>query len=301
MAPPSKRRPGYDRKAQFGLFASYVIAIGVALVGLLMLIISIVDPAGFSVIRSAGAEVTRPVASSLKSLILGLGNLDEEVSAYVKAGSQNAELRRQVDTNRTKLIEAEAIRQENLRLKRLLRLAEAESDVVGAAHLISSSAGSTTRVARIDLGRSRGVEPGMPVRAPEGLIGRVLRAGSNSADVLMIIDEGNIVPVRRTSDNIPGISQGRGDGTVEIRTLNAERNPFRPGDIVVTSGIGGLYAPNIPVAVVARLEGDKAIGIPLANPARIELAMVQRPYRPPATATAEPQAAPADADNGAAP
>jgi len=301
MAPPSNRRPGYDRKAQFGLFASYVIAIVVALVGLLMLVISIVDPSGFAVIRSTGAEITRPVASGLKSLILGIGNLDEEVSAYINAGSQNADLRRQVDTNRTKLIEAEAIRQENLRLKRLLQLAEAESDVVGAAHLISSTSGSATRIARIDLGQSRGVQPGMPVRAPEGLIGRVLRAGPNSADVLMIIDEGNIVPVRRTTDNIPGISQGRGDGTVEIRPLNAERNPFRPGDIVVTSGIGGLYAPNIPVAVVARLEGDKAVGIPLANPARIELAMVQRPYRPPANGTPETQATPAQAQNASAP
>lgn len=301
MAPPSNRRPGYDRKAQFGLFASYVIAIVVALVGLLMLVISIVDPSGFAVIRSAGAEITRPVASGLKSLILGIGNLDEEVSAYINAGSQNADLRRQVDTNRTKLIEAEAIRQENLRLKRLLKLAEAESDVVGAAHLISSTSGSATRIARIDLGQSRGVQTGMPVRAPEGLIGRVLRAGPSSADVLMIIDEGNIVPVRRTTDNIPGISQGRGDGTVEIRPLNAERNPFRPGDIVVTSGIGGLYAPNIPVAVVARLEGDKAVGIPLANPARIELAMVQRPYRPPAKPAQDTLATPAAAENASAP
>ena len=85
-----------------------------------------------------------------------------------------------------------------------------------------------------------------------------------------------------------GGGNGRGDGTVEIRTLNAERNPFKPGDVLVTSGIGGLYRPNIPVAVVARLEGDRAVAIPLANPSRIELVAVQRPYRP--TAAAGPAA-----------
>ena len=284
MAPPSQRRPGHDRKAQYGLFVSYVIAVVVALVGLLMLIISIADPAGFSALRATGAEVTRPVASGLKSLILGIGNADETVSAYINAGSQNAALRRQVDANRTKLIEADAIREENARLKRLLRLTEVDSDAVGAAHLISSTPGSTARIARIDIGAARGVAAGMPVRAPEGLLGRVLRVGANTADVLMIIDDGNVVPVRRTKDNVPGISRGRGDGTVEIRALNTERNPFKPGDIVVTSGVGGLYRPNIPVAVVARLEGDRAVAIPLANPARIELVAVQRPYKPTAEA-----------------
>jgi rod shape-determining protein MreC len=275
-----------------------VIALAVALVGAGLLVISIADPAGFSALRGGAAETTRPVAEALKRLVLGIGNFDEEASAYINAGSQNAALRRQVDANRTRLIEAEAIRQENLRLKRLLRLSETESDVVGAAHLISSSASSAVRITRLDIGSARGVAPGMPVRAPEGLIGRVVRAGPNTADVLMITDEGNIVPVRRYSDNVPGISRGMGDGTVEIRALNAESNPFKPGDIVVTSGIGGLYRPNIPVAVVARLAGERAIAIPLANPARIELAVVQRLYRPagasvPGTAPATPTAGPA--------
>ena len=304
MAPPRTRRPGYDRKAQYGLFASYVIAVAVAVVGAGLLIISIADPAGFAVLRTAGAETTRPIASSLKSLILGIGNVDEAVSAYVNAGSQNAALRRQVDANRTKLIEADAIKQENERLKRLLKLTEVETDVVAAAHLISSTAGSAARIARIDIGSSRGVMPGMPVRAPEGLIGRVLRAGPNSADVLMIIDDGNVVPVRRTKDNVPGISRGNGDGTVEIRALNTESNPFKPGDIVVTSGIGGLYRPNIPVAIVARLEKDRAIAIPVANPSRIELVAVQHPYRPTQQEAAKDAATsppPASAENASAP
>src|SRR5262245_48735112 len=97
MAPPSKRRPGHDRKAQYGVFVSYVTAIVVVAVGLFMLIISIADPQGFSALRSSAAEVTRPVASGAKSLILGIGNADEAISAYINAGSQNAALRRQVD------------------------------------------------------------------------------------------------------------------------------------------------------------------------------------------------------------
>jgi len=295
MAPPSSRRPGYDRKAQYGLFATYVIAIVGAIVSLLLLVVSIADPAGFNALRAAGNEITRPVAAALRALVMGVGNIDEQIAAYINAGSQNAALRRQVDANRTKLIEADAIRQENIRLKSLLRLTETDAGTVAAGHLINSTASSAARVARLDIGSGNGVQSGMPVRAPEGLVGRVLRTGPNTADVLLLVDEGNVVPVRRTTDNIPGISSGRGDGTVEIRALNTERNPFKPGDIVVTSGIGGIYRPNIPVAIVARLQGDRAIAIPLANPGRVELIVVQRPFRP------EEAAPRADAPAGEAP
>lgn len=292
MAPPRKRRPGYDRKAQYGLFASYVAAITGAIAALFLVILSAADPAGFSVLRGAVAEVTRPVSSTLRSAVLTVGSLDDIIGAYFRAGYQNIALRRQVETNRTKLIEAEAILQENIRLKRLLRLVDEDHGVVATGRLISSTSSSSRRIARLDIGSRRGVSSGMPVRAPEGLVGRVLWTSPNTADVLLLVDSENVVPVRRTRDNIPGISRGLDDGTVEIRPLNADRNPFRPGDIFITSGIGGIYRPNIPVAVAARTDGDRAIAIPLANPGRAELVAVQRPFQPaealaprPATAT----------------
>jgi rod shape-determining protein MreC len=280
MAPPGNRRPGFNRKAQYGLFASYVIAMLGALTGLLLLAISIADPTGFSALRATANEITRPISVNLRALVVGVGNLEESIAAYINAGSQNAALRRQVEANRTRLIEAQAIRQENIRLKELLKLTEADAGIVASGHLISSTSSSSARMARLDMGRNEGIHPGMPVRAPEGLVGRILRAGPSTADVLLLIDEGNVIPVRRTSDNIPGISTGRGDGTVEIRALNTERNPFEPGDVLVTSGIGGIYRPNIPVAIVARKEADKAIAIPLANPSRVELVAIQAPFRP---------------------
>lgn len=295
MAPPRKRRPGYDRKAQYGLFAGYVVAVAGALAALLLVIVSVADPAGFAILRAGVAEVTRPVSSTLRSMVLTVGNIDEIVSAYINAGSQNVGLRQQVEANRTRLIEAEAIRQENVRLKRLLKLADKDTGVVATGHLISSTASSTRRIARLDVGSRRGVEQSMPVRAPEGLVGRILWSGPNTADVLLLTDSENVVPVRRTRDNIPGISQGMDDGTLEVRALNAERNPFRPGDIFVTSGIGGIYPPNIPVAVVARTSGDRAIAIPLANPGRAEFVAVEPTFQSEETRALNQPAAPRNA------
>jgi rod shape-determining protein MreC len=293
MAPPRNRRPGYDRKAQYGLFVSYIFALGGAMIGLLLVATAIFDPSGFSALRALGAEITRPISASTRKVVTSIGSVDEALSAYLRAGSQNAALRREVDANRMKLIEAGAIRQENIRLKALLKLNADDRDVVANGHLISSTASSARRVARLDIGSNSGVQPGMPVRAPEGLIGRVVAVSPNTADVLLLLDAGNVVPVRRLKDNVPGIARGMGDGSIELRALNSERNPFVPGDVLITSGIGGLYRPNIPVAIVARTAADRAIAIPMANPARVELVVVQQPFR----ALPVPAPAPAEAES----
>lgn len=299
MARPPSRRPGYNRKAQYGLFASYVVAVSGAAVGLLMVLVAIFDPTGFSAIRAVTSEVTAPLSTGLNSMVSGIGTIDERIAAYWQAGSQNIALRRQVEADRNAMIEAKAVKQENLRLKKLLRLVDTDESQVLAARLISSSSGSTRRFARLNAGRMQGVRPGMPVRAPEGLIGRVLFTSPNTAEVLLLTDTSNIVPVRRAQDNVPAISTGLGDGSVEVRALSAGRNPFHPGDIVVTSGIGGIYQPNIPVAVIVRVEGEISYGIPLANAARVEAVVVERPFEQVVTRQEGEAAESAPADNAA--
>ncbi|WP_300397054.1 rod shape-determining protein MreC [uncultured Sphingobium sp.] len=278
MARPPSRRPGINRKAQYSLFASYVVAVVGAVAGLLLVVIAIFDPTGFAGLRTVTAEVTRPISVGLKNMVSGISSVDEVLAAYWRAGSQNVALRRQVESDRNRIIEARAIAQENARLKRLLKLVDEDQSDLLTARLISSSSGSPRRFARLNAGRWQGVRPGMPVRAAEGLVGRIDSTTPNTSEVLLLTDTGNIVPVRRANDSVPAISTGGGDGSLEIRALSAGRNPFKPGDLLVTSGIGGIYQPNIPVAVVVRVQGEIAWGFPLANPSRIDAVVVERAF-----------------------
>ena len=278
MARPPSRRPGINRKAQYSLFASYVVAVVGAVAGLLLVVIAIFDPTGFAGLRTVTAEVTRPISVGLKNMVSGISSVNEVLAAYWRAGSQNVALRRQVEADRNRIIEARAIAQENARLKRLLKLVDEDQSDLLTARLISSSSGSTRRFARLNAGRWQGVRPGMPVRAAEGLVGRIDSTTPNTSEVLLLTDTGNIVPVRRANDSVPAISTGGGDGSLEIRALSAGRNPFKPGDLLVTSGIGGIYQPNIPVAVVVRVQGEIAWGFPLANPSRIDAVVVERAF-----------------------
>jgi rod shape-determining protein MreC len=126
----------------------------------------------------------------------------------------------------------------------------------------------------------------MPVRTPDGLVGRVVEAGTSASRVLLVSDRSNIVPARILRSGIPVISTGRGDGTVDIRPLEVGRNPFKRGDIIVTSGTGGLYPPLVPIAKVIRLDDDGALGLPLADPSRASFAIVERVFEPAALAAA---------------
>jgi rod shape-determining protein MreC len=149
-------------------------------------------------------------------------------------------------------------------------------------------------MATLAAGSSSGIAVGQPVRAPDGLVGRVIETGRWASRVLLVTDGASNVPVRLVRDGTPAIAAGRGDGTIELRTLEVGQNPFRAGDILVTSGTGGIFPPNIPVAVVVRPEGDTAIARALADPARADFALVLRPYQPAATAPLD-QAAPPSA------
>ena len=111
-------------------------------------------------------------------------------------------------------------------------------------------------------------------------------SGALASRVLLVSDRASIVPARILRTGQPVISQGRGDGTVDLRPLEVGRNPFRPGDIVITSGTGGLYPPLIPIARVIRLDDDGAIARPLADPGSTSFAVVEQPYEPAAIADA---------------
>src|SRR4028119_696950 len=108
MAPPSTRRPGFSRRAQYGLFLSYVLAVGGVLFAGLLLVIAIVDPSGFNALKGAALDVTSPVSSAGRGVSRFFGGIGGSIGNYVQAGSQNAELKRRLDESRRKLIEAQA-------------------------------------------------------------------------------------------------------------------------------------------------------------------------------------------------
>jgi rod shape-determining protein MreC len=286
MAASAGPRPGWSRRAQYSLFFSFLAVIAGLVIGLILLILSLVAPKSYATVRSVALDATAPITGALSEVTTTATGLFSGAGDYWNAARQNEDLKRQRNALMRRMVEARAILEENKQLKAALQLRESSGKAVAAGRVVGSSFESPRRFAVISVGTSDGVTIGMPVRAPEGLIGRVIESGMLASRVLLVTDRANIVPSRILRGGQPVISTGRGDGTIDVRPLEVGKNPFQPGDVIVTSGTGGLYPPLVPIGKVVRLDDDGAIAIPIADPSRVSFAIVEPPFEPAALAVA---------------
>lgn len=275
MAPPSSRRSGFSKKAQYSLFTGYLLAGAGALLGLGLLALSLWQPSAFAPLRGAATDVVAPAGQVTAATRSGSQGFFASIAGYFNAGTQNAELRREMEVARIRLAEADAVKAENQRLKGLLGLSDGDAKPVAVARLVGSTATSGRRHAYISAGAGDGVQPGMPVVSERGVIGRVLETGRNSARVLLLTDSESVLPVRRANDNIIAFAEGRGDGLLRIRLVNLGVNPLKVGDLMVTSGAGGYYRPGVAVAVIAKITPDGGIAQLIAEPGATNFVAVE--------------------------
>lgn len=298
MAPPAHRRSGVNRKAQLGVFTGYVVAGLGVLFGAALLTISLLRPETFNGLRTMASDAAAPIGVVGAEGRTGAQGVFEAIAGYYRAGSRNAELEEEARIARVRLAEAEAVRQENARLKAVLGLATDDTEPVAVARLIGSTSSSARRLGYISAGRNHGVRPGMPVTSPMGLVGRVLEAGAVSSRVLLLTDSESMVPVRRATDNVVAFAEGRSDGSLRLRLVNLGINPIKPGDVFVTSGAGGLFRPGTAVAIATEITRDGAIAQLVSNPAATDVVVVEPIWQPEAVDTLQgrsPDSSPAPA------
>lgn len=279
MAPPSTRRTGFSKRAQYGTFFGYIAALAGALVGGGVLLVSILDTNAFSGARGLASDVAAPAGTAVAASRSTLHNAGATLYGWATWGVTNARMTRELELARVRLAEARATEEENRRLKALLGLREPGAGEarppVAFARLINSTASSLRRYATISAGRNQGVAAGMPVRSATGLIGRVLEVHASTARVLLITDPESVLPVRRARDGLPAFATGHSDGTLQLRLISLGINPLKRGDVFVTSGSGGLYHPGTAVAVVTDVTRDGANARVLSDPTASEFVAVE--------------------------
>ena len=292
MAPPHNRRSGFSRRAQYGLFLGYVVAVGGALIAVALLLLSTLNPPAYAVVRGAFAELVTPIASGADWTRRGVSGAPAWIGSFWGVREENARLKAELEANKTLVEHDRVVTRDNRRLRALLKLRDRVADPVVAARIVYASGSSTRRFATLNAGSWQGVRTGQPVRGPDGLIGRVVEVSPNTARILLVLDPESVVPVRRVRDGLPAIAAGRGDGLLEIRSASVAQILFEPGDTFVTSGTGGLFPPNIAVAVTQERARDTAKARPTASPDMLDYALVQRAFFPEAAEVSAPDKAP---------
>src|SRR3982750_938909 len=102
-------RPGWSRRAQYGLFFSFLAVMAGIIVGLVLLGLSLVAPKTFQTVRGAALDVTGPVAGALHEVTATAEGLVTGAGDYWDAARQNAELKRDRQAMLQRMVEAKAI------------------------------------------------------------------------------------------------------------------------------------------------------------------------------------------------
>ncbi len=197
--------------------------------------------------------VGAPVQAVARGMADGIGSVVDRYVFLLEAGEEAARLRREVADLRRELLAVEEVVQENERLRKLAGFRETTDLPLVPARVVGRSASAWFRTVVLDKGSDDGVGPDAPVLTPGGVVGRVYEVSPDASRVLLLTDPNFAVDaiVQRTRAQV--VIEGRLDDRCRILYL-ARGEDVRPGDRVVTSGMGGVFPKGLFVGEVARAE-----------------------------------------------
>lgn len=171
---------------------------------------------------------------------------------------QNKMLRREVEQLREQNVKAEEFSAENVRLRELLgyKNLATQFDLL-MARVIGREAATWTRMITIDRGTEHGVQKNMAVVTARGLVGVVTEAGLISSKVQLVLDPRISVGALVQRSRVAGIVEGNPDNAIQPRLVNIPRNEdIAEGDVVVTSGFGGIYPKGLMIGRIRLVKND---------------------------------------------
>jgi rod shape-determining protein MreC len=202
--------------------------------------------------------VSRPVQWTLTTIIGGFRSLWQDYFYLVNVQQENRILRKRVQQMEQQMTDYQELRMFNVRLSRLLDFKSRFERSTIAAQVIGDDSTGWFQTLLLDKGQSHGLERGLPVVAPNGILGQTIECARGTSKVLLIIDRNSAVAVM--------IQRSRSRGILEGMGKRGKRNPclmklclmkyvartadVQVGDRVITSGLGGIYPKGLLVGTV---------------------------------------------------
>jgi rod shape-determining protein MreC len=230
----------------------------IGLVGALLLLLLALGQLGY---LEPVRDISRALLVPFQS---GLTRVGTNVSELVRSGRDLRDLRQgnaqlQAEVNRLSVENARLteVERENERLRQLLNFTRSNPwyDYKAAAvigHKIGEDTSNLLFSIFIDVGARDGVAVDMPVITDRGLVGRVVAVGPNVAEVVLLIDPASAVNARVQSSRVTGIVRGKIDSGLVMERIS-QGETVSPGDIVLTSGLGGNFPDKLVIGQVTEV------------------------------------------------
>jgi rod shape-determining protein MreC len=217
------------------------------------------DPARATVVDKALLQISAPIQYVAAQLAIGVSGSVQEYVYLIDVQTDNERLRDENARLREQVWKLQASAVENRSLRRLLQLREQIKGTLLSAQVIAKAAPTPYfRVNRLQLDRGDRdhVRAGMPVLTADGLVGQIRRTFGRYADVLLVADKDTAIDVVVQRSGARGILKGTGSEESYACRLEhlAREDDVKPGDLVVTSGLGQRFPAAILVGQVSEVK-----------------------------------------------
>ncbi|MEM9402411.1 MAG: rod shape-determining protein MreC [Pseudomonadota bacterium] len=230
-------------------------ALGVRTVALLVLslILMVYDhrTQQLDAVRSAIGVVVYPLQVVVDTPARVWGWMVDSTTSRNDLELENARLRVQQRLTRAELQQLLALEAENARLRDLLEARDRISGDVRVAGIVSVDANPFRHNIVIDVGTRDRVYEGQSLIDAKGVLGQVLKTGLNTSQAILISDPDHALPVEVNRNGLRTIAFGTGQFDVLDLPFLPNNADIQPGDLLVTSGLGGAFPPGYPVARIA--------------------------------------------------
>jgi rod shape-determining protein MreC len=198
----------------------------------------------------------KPVSGVLSLPARWAREISDYTGSYMAAVSENRRLRQQVAQLSQWKDRAVALEDVNNRYRAILGLKTDPPIPMVTARVVLDSRGPFSNSRLADVGTEKGVKVGNPVMSERGLVGRVVGVTQGASRVLLLTDVASRTPVLVNRTDARAILTGDGGANPRLAYLRGE-NPVKEGDVILTSGDGGVFPRGLPVGVAAKgLDGQ---------------------------------------------
>ena len=208
-----------------------------------------------SLVRTWVVQIFVPAEKAITSIGSGIGNLWKNYVDLRDVRAQNEELKAQLDRLRLEQVSLAEDASQARRLQALLGFKQKFISQTVAAEVIGGSGTDRSRAFIIDKGSHDGIKVDMPVITPKGVVGKVNKVFSRSAQVLEINDASSGAGVMLGRSRLRAVMRGTSSGIPEIMHIMADEK-VEPGETVVSSGGDQIYPPGLPVGTVLSTAPD---------------------------------------------
>jgi rod shape-determining protein MreC len=205
--------------------------------------------------RQAIAVVTHPLQQLSHAPARGFDQAGDYLQTVGALQDENLRLKHAKLEVAPTLLRLQQLEAENARLRRLLSVHERQQAGGQVAQILYTARDPFSRRIIVDKGQQDKVAAGLPVVDDAGIVGQVTRVYPFVSEVTLITDKEQAVPVQIVRNGLRSVVFGLGDGQLELRFMPANAD-VQEGDLLVTSGLDGVFQPGFPVARVLRIERE---------------------------------------------